>query len=248
MKWYLALFMAAAVITLNLLQANPLMLKDNLRLAEPGDYLVLSCGKTLTLMHIYGKTPQVMTIEEIAIPERKQQKTGNWKDWVAQYAPGNSSWVMYEIDLNTGQMGHYYSFTKQNWFQIPDSDNFISKLLNLKLTKIPDRMRKKVGSNRSSGPEMRPLWHPRMIVEGKPVEGVEFDAWKTDWPRDGSDLSNKTIEVYLPSANQGYPAYFPYWLQINGVAGKAKIRIIDSGKNLHSPMPSLSTLLQATGT
>ena len=46
---------------------------------------------------------------------------------------------------------------------------------------------------------MRPLWQPRMVIDGKPIQGVLFDAWKTDWPRDGSDLSNKTIEVYLPS-------------------------------------------------
>ena len=40
--------------------------------------------------------------------------------------------------------------------------------------------------------------------------------------------------------NQNYPSYFPYWLQVNGVAGKAKIRIIDSGSNLKSPKPPLS--------
>ncbi len=91
-----------------------------------------------------------------------------------------------------------------------------------------------------SGPDMRPVWQPRLIIEGKPDDGVAFDAWRADWPRDGSDLSNKTIEIYLPKDNQSYPSYFPYWLQINGTAGKAKIRIIDSGSNLQSPKPPLS--------
>jgi hypothetical protein len=192
-------------------------------------------------MHIYDKTPSMITIEEIVVPENRRPSLANWKEWVTQGAPGNTSWVMYEIDLMTGQMGRYYSFTKRNWFQIPDSDNFLSKLLNLKLTPIPDRMRKRVGS-KCSGPDMRPLWHPRMIVDGKVINGVEFGAWRTDWPKDGSDLSNKTIEIYLPSASSHYPAYFPYWLQINGVAGKAKIRIIDSGRDLKSPQPSLTAL------
>lgn len=231
MKWLFLLFIPF------FLQSEELILKNNLQRAQVGDYLVISCNKTLTLMHIQGKENQALTIEEIALPENKQPS--DWKKWVAENGPGNSSWVMYDIDLKTGQMIRYFSFTKNNWFQIPDADNFLSKLLNLKMTKIPDYLRKRVGPKPRSGPDLRPFWQPRLFVEGRPVHDVQFDAWKTDWPRDGSDLSNKTIEVYLPSDNQRYPSYFPYWLQINAVAGKAKIRIIDSGKGMKSPKPSL---------
>lgn len=242
MKWFSAFFFVAfcwIVGTSLSLQGEELVLKNNLQLAQPGDYLVISCNKTLTLMHIFRKENQVLTIEEIALPEGKQPAELNWKAWVAQNAPGNTSWVMYDIDLKTGEMIRYFSYTKNNWFKIPDTDNFLSKLLNLKMTKIPEKFRKRVGPKPFSGPDMRPLWQPRLIMNGKSIEGVHFDAWKTDWPRDGSDLSNKTIEVYLPSNNQKYPSYFPYWLQINAVAGKAKIRIIDSGESLKSPKAPL---------
>ncbi len=223
------------------LQAEELFLRNNLQRAQPGDYLVISANKTQTLMHIYDKQHQVLTIEEIAVPESKRNSNVTWKEWVRQGAPGNTSWVMYDIDLRNGHMVRYYSFTKKNWFEIPDNDNFLSKLLNLKFTKISDKARKRVGPKPRSGPELRPLWQPRMIVEGKTIKGVTFDAWRTIWPRDGGDLSGKTIEVYLPRDNQRYPAYFPYWLQINGVIGKAKIRMIDSGSQLQSPKPSLSS-------
>lgn len=221
------------------LNAEDIFLRDNLQRAQPGDFIVISANKTQTLMLIRNKNNQVLTIEEIAVPENKSPSKMSWKEWVNQNAPGNTSWVAYDINLNNGQMIRYYSFTKKNWFEIPDGDNFLSKLLNLRLTKIPDSARKKVGPPPISGPDWRPLWQPRMIVNGEPIKNVPFDAWRTRWPQDGSDLSNKTIEVFLPRDSQLYPSYFPYWLQINGAVGKAKIRIIDSGTQLQSPKPSI---------
>ncbi len=221
------------------LQAEDLILRNNLQQARPGDFLVISANKTHTLFHIYGKQNQRLTIEEIAIPESKHLPSIDWKEWILQGAPNNTSWVMYDIDLLNGQMTRYYSFTKKNWFEIPDADNFLSKLLNLKFSKIPESARKKVGPKPLSGPDLRPVWQPRLILEGKVISGVAFDAWQTKWPSDNSELAKKTIEIYLPQNQQLYPSYFPYWLQINGAIGKAKIRIINSGTQLKSPKPPL---------
>lgn len=222
------------------MRAQELILRDNLQRAQPGDYIVVSANKTQTLMHIHSRQNQILTIEEIAVPESKRSSNLSWKEWVNQGAPNNTSWVMFDIDLRTGQMMRYYSFTKRNWFEIPDTDNFLSKLLNLKFVKIPENARKRIGTKRRSEHELRPLWQPRMVVDGQTINNVMFDAWRTHWPRDGGDLSGKTIEVYLPRDSLRYPAYFPYWLQINGTIGKAKIRIIDSGNNLQSPKPHFS--------
>lgn len=224
------------------LQAQELILRNNLQEAVPGDFIVVSANKTQTLMLIRSLQNQTLTIEEIAVPENKRPSQLSWKEWVRQNAPGNTSWVMYDVDLRSGKMIRYFSFTKNNWYEIPDADNFLSKLLNLRLSKIPENGRKKVGPKPFSGPDWRPLWQPRMIVDGQPLKDVPFDAWRTKWPQDGSDLSGKTIEVYLPRESQRYPSYFPYWLQINGAIGKAKIRIIDSGAQLQSPKPLLSAL------
>lgn len=229
--------------TTSLVAIDTMFLRDNLLRAEPGDFLVISSNKTNTLMHIYDKNNGILTIEEIAIPEnlRKSSKL-NWKEWVQQNAPSNTSWVMYDIDSSNGQMTRYYSFSKQNWFEIPEADNFLTKLLNLKFSKISEKTRKRVGPKPISGPEWRPFWQPRMIVNGNTIPDVKFDAWRTKWPKDNSDLSGKTIDVYIPQDTQSFLSYFPYWLQINGTIGKAKIRIVDSGKNLKSPKPSLTTL------
>ncbi|MFI0435333.1 MAG: hypothetical protein ACH350_06365 [Parachlamydiaceae bacterium] len=242
MKWILFFLIGALNIAaiFSPLEANELILRHNLQHAQPGDYIVISAGKTQTLLLIYAKQPPLLTIEEVAVPESKTPSNGNWKEWIAQGAQGNTSWVRYDVDLQTGKMIRYYSFTKRNWFEIPDADNFLSKLLNLKFTQIPDNLRKRIGPKSKSGPELRPLWQPRMVVNGQTINGVIFDAWRTRWPSDGSELSGKMIEVYLPRDSQHYPAYFPYWLQINGAVGKAKIRIINSGSLLQSPKPPLS--------
>lgn len=237
------------LVTTSILQAQEFILRDNFERAQPGDYLVITFNKTQTLMHICEKKNFILTIEEISVPEGKRPSHLSWREWVMQEAPNNTSWTIYNLDLRTGQIIHYYSFTKKNWFEIPEADNFLSKLFNLKLFKIPDNARKRMGSGASSEREWRHFWQPRMIVDGKPVEGIIFDAWKTKWPKDGSELSGKTIEIYLPQKGQDYPSYFPYWLQINGVMGKAKIRVIDSGKGLKTPKPCLESVydLDETG-
>ena len=217
------------------LQADTMLLKDNFKKAKAGDYLVIGSNKIQTVMHIVGRQDQLLTIEEIAVPEGRKPGNLSWRDWVEQTAPGNTSWVVYELDLNTGAIRRYYSFTKQNWYEIPDSDNFISKLFNLHLTKSPETLRKKVGPKPSSGPDYRSYWQPHMIIDGKTIPGVQFDVWQTRWPKDQTDLSNKSIEIYLPKESDRYRAYFPYWLQINGMVGKAKVRVLDSGTHLKSP-------------
>lgn len=234
-KLRLSLFFYFCIILSPLHSADTLFLRDNLKQAVPGDYLVISFNKTDTLLHIFAKNNNLLTIEEIAIPESVRRKFPyGWKDWVLKGAPGNTSWTMYDIDVATGEMLHYYSFTKNGWFEIAESDNFLYKLLNLKLIKIPEKTRKRIGI-RPSGNDLRPLWQPPMIVDGQMIKGVPFDAWRTVWSKDGSELSGKTIEVYVPQDNQKYPAYFPYWLQVSGAIGKTKVRIIDSGTRFKSP-------------
>lgn len=87
--------------------------------------------------------------------------------------------------------------------------------------------------------DTRRYWAPKMVYEGEVVFDLKFEAWKTRWPRDCTEMSGKTITAYLPEEGQRkYPAYFPYWLEIQGMLGKAKVRIIDSGKGLRSPRPA----------
>lgn len=221
---------------LPLFGSDVIYLRDNLKRAQPGDYIVTAQSKTYTLLHIYDKSDSTLTIEEISIPtNRVDPNCFSWKGWVQQDAPGNTAWVMYTLNLDNASIKEYFSFTKNAWFEMPPADNFLSVLLNLKLNKIPRSQMKKVGPSLMHGPDMRRAWQPKIIANGQPVQGVVFAAWKTQWPQDGSELAGKNIEVYVPEENEQYPSYFPYWLQISGAIGKAKVRIIDSGAGLVSP-------------
>jgi hypothetical protein len=215
-------------------QEMELFLRDNLRKANPGDFVVTLQNKSCTLLHIQEKTERSLIVEEITIPENKlPSRRTSWSEWVERGAPRNSSWLIYEIDLDTAKFGRTYSFTKGSWCEFCGADAFLTTLLTLRFTKIPSDQRKRVGA--SAKDYEAPLWQPRMVFEGNVIEGVAFDAWQAEWPADGSLLAGRTIEAYTPEENQHYPSYFPNWIEVSGMMGKAKVRIIDSGKGLISP-------------
>lgn len=207
-------------------------LKENLAHAEKGDFVVVSQGKSYTLFLIADTADELLTIEEITIPEAlANQCVPTWKRWVQNGAPQNSSWIRYQIDLKKSVVKNYFSYTKNSRFSIPEADNFLATLMKLELKPIPDAARKKVGSRKSLQKE-RAVWQPAMVVDGEAIEGVVFDAYSTIWPKDGGPLSGKLIEIYLPHDSGQYPAYFPYWLQVKGMGGQATVRVVDSGKGL----------------
>jgi hypothetical protein len=215
-----------------------MVLRDNLAKAQPGDYIVTMQGKNYTVLLIQAKTYNSLTIQEITTTTSKL-KTGqfpSWKKWVEGGAPGSTSWVQYTIDLNNGLLQNFKSLQKTGWTDLPQRENFLTTLLNLKLKKIPIQNRKKFGMDIITGTDdPTRVWQPKMVVEGRQVDGVLFDAWKTEWPNDNTEMSGRTVEIYLPTEEGKYPSYFPYWLQISGTIGKAKVRIIDSGTQLKSP-------------
>lgn len=204
-------------------------LRDNLKKAQAGDYIVAAQGKTISLLRIGKNDGQNLTLEEISAPA--STAPSSWRDWVLRGAPGHTSWVIYQIDLNSGQMLSAYSCTRKTAFQIPQAENFLGTLLTLRLQPVGAKERKLIGPPPTDGPDFRRVWNPKMVVNGQEIKGVSFSAWKTKWPKDGSELSHRGIVIYLPE-DERYPSYFPHWLEISGFVGKAKVRIIDSGENL----------------
>lgn len=213
-----------------------LLLRNNLMRAQPGDYIVTSQNKNYTILIVRGKDNEYINIDEITVPSKRMSGSTSWRSWIEKGAPGNTCWVMYPIHVPSGSIQKAFSFTKKEWVSVPQSQNFLSTLLNLQFQRIPDDERKKIGPAMSAeNADKRPLWQPPLVVEGKKISGVAFDAWRTRWPKDGSEMAGRTIEVFLPRDNAQYPAYFPYWLQISGMVGKAKVRIVDSGSKLYPP-------------
>lgn len=214
------------------IDAYDLLLRDNIAKASKGDYIVLARAKNLTLWHIYDRTENTLRIEEVTVPgNRIDLRAHSWKEWILQDAPGNISWIIYTIHLENGDILNTFSYTKNSWQRIGPLDNILTTLLNLPFHLISERERKKIGMMRST----LTIWNPCMVVDGHVIDNVPFDAFKARWPKDGSDLSGKLVEIYLPQEGDKYPSYLPYWLEASGMIGKAKVRIIDAGKGMHSP-------------
>jgi len=226
-----SLILAILVIPLFLFSEAETYLRDNLKRAQPGDYIVTAQGKMFTILLIRDRTPSHLVIEEISIPT--SAAPGNWRYWIEHDAPSHTAWVMYTLDLDNTQIHDYYSFTKNSYYDLAPAENILSTLLNLRLTKVPPDQLKKVGPV-PIGQDLRRPWQPKMMVNGSVIKNVAFAAWRTQWPQDSSDLSGKEIEVYVPEENDKYPSYFPYWLQVSGMSGNAQVRIVDSGTNLRT--------------
>jgi hypothetical protein len=214
------------------------IIKENIRKAQAGDWIVTAFDNNYTLLLVTNHQPQQIFFEEITVPLKKLPGSfTSWKNWVTQGAPGHTSWVSYALDLDQGKMEGAYSYVRGSYITIQAGEAFLSNLFRLFFKKVPALERKRIGPRQCIGSEMDPrsIWNPRLIFEGKPQTNVLFDAWKTRWPQDGSELSGKTIEIYLPLEGSTRIDYFPYWLQVSGWIGKAKIRVIDSGTDLVSP-------------
>ncbi len=243
MKSILVCLLSFALLFSFLNAKEETFLKNNLKKAQAGGYIVTAQNKNYTILHIFERTPATLTIEEITVPaQRMQGRFTSWKTWIKNKAPDNTSWVLYKLDLPTGKMLEYYSLTKKTWFDLSKANNFLTTLINLKFEKVPYKERRRIGLPPILGEDQRPFWQPRMVVDGNEISNVSFDAWQTSWPKDGSDLSGKSIEIYLPVDNNKYPSYFPYWLQISGIIGNAKVRIVDSGTHMESPAPLLDSI------
>lgn len=216
-------------------------LKENLKRGQPGDFIVAAQNKSYTLLHLVDKKDHLLTVEEITVPsESIARNQFSWRDWVGKGAPSHTSWILYTISLETSEIQSCYSLSKNGWYAISCKDIFLPTLLNLRLNEIPKNERKLIGPPPDEGsPDRRQIWQPTMMVDGKTIKNVSFSAWRTRWPKDNGSLSGKPIEIYLPEESDKYPSYFPYWLQIKGIVGQAKLRIVDSGTRLNSSTPPL---------
>lgn len=225
--------------------ASDIQLKGKLAEAMPGSYLVIEQNKTFTFFHIYDRFDNAAIIEEVSIPTASfARKPMNWKLWFESGAPGHTSWIMSQVNLETGVFEETFSFTHRGWIDMSSSNPFLTTLLNLRFQEVSIGDRRRIGlppgHNKT---DHRPIWNPRLVVDGHVIAGTPFYAYKARWPSDRTELSRKTIEIYLPAEipnEMGWiPAYFPYWLEVDGKIGSAKARVVDSGFEARSPKPSI---------
>ena len=205
--------------------------KDRIGRAKVGDYVVTEAGKMITLLSIRSISSSTLLLEEISAPlQNLNKRPDSWPEWVKAKAPGHSSWSMVEIDLQTGQLIECYSFSRSGWLQLSQKESLLATLLNLPMQPIPEADLRKIGPPPMEGePDVRKVWNPPLIFEGKKVGAAHFDAYQTVWPADGSELSGQNVQIYF-DREKLLP--LPAWIQVETAHATAALRTIDAGSNL----------------
>jgi hypothetical protein len=220
-----------------------LYLNQEFHRAEVGDYMVTHQNRSCTVMLVRAADENRLLLEEITVPTKGASHAHvDWYSWIQQGAPGHSSWVVYSLSRETGQMEASYSYSKRGWLDVSQSGQFFGTLLGLSFYDIPMERRKKLGGNPGVRMSHRPIWQPPLVFEGSRQRGVPFAAYEALWPLDGTELAGRRVTIYLPAEEGGYPDYFPYWIEVNPGAIENKVRVVDSGKHLDSPQDLPSEL------
>lgn len=217
----------------------PQTLQQKFVQAQAGDYIVSLQDGNYSLLFIRAIALDTLLLEEVCIPEKQLDlKKTDWQQWLQNKAPGHTSWTLYEIDRQSGQLIECFSYSKNGWLYLDTSEQFLTQLLTLPLHPLSSDQRKKIGVPPASGEaDQRALWNPPLVIAGKKLEKPAFDVLKTVWPDDGSRLALCAIELYFSKQDPAFP--FPYWLEVQSPHYSFKMRTVDSGHGLVSPMSGL---------
>jgi hypothetical protein len=219
----------ATLLLLFTLPLSALTLIEQVAKSKEGDYLVTYQNRTYTLLLIRQVNGDSVTFEEISVPRRRGGGPGMpWSQWVARGAPSYTSWLTYTINTQDRKVGDTYSFARGGWVACNQNEAFLTTLLTLQFQPIPPEQRKRTGNGRA-------IWHPPLCFEGRSTRDIPFNAYTATWPRDGSMLAGKQIIIYLPAQEGAWPAHFPYWIEVSPLPVDQRIRVVDSGRSLHSP-------------
>jgi hypothetical protein len=208
-----------------------LYLKDQFEQAKQGQYFILAVRGNATLFHIHSKQGTWLYLEEISFPmQALDLKIIDWGTWLKQKAPCHTSWILSKINLETGQVEQSYSFVQKAHINRSQEFDFFTTLMNLKFQAVPFDKQRRVGIPPGPGePDLRGAWHPPLPKALK-NKSSQITVFKATWPKDGSDIAQKTLEIYFVEG-----VYFPIWIEIKGAPIKAKLFVLDCGTDLESP-------------
>lgn len=216
--------------------ASPLY--ERVEKSQNGDYIVLSINKMITVLSIRSVTPTSLILEEVSAPLGSLDPfPPSWKEWIRDFAPGHTSWSMAEIDLGKKEVIECYSFSNGSWIQPSSENSLFATLLKLPFTKVKDFERKKIGPPPLEGEkDVRKVWNPPLVVEGKKIEKAQFEVFETLWPEDASELAGEKVVLYFDQTLR-FP--LPFWIDIHTSHATFSFQVIDSGSHLPSHHRSL---------
>jgi hypothetical protein len=194
--------------------------RDFLMQGKEGDYVVGKSGKTTSLLHIHHIDEHSVFIEEIATASPPP----SWKEWVSHKAPGHTSWVILELDLETGKAKRCYSFSKGAYIQVEAS--LLATLMQQPLLPVSWEQQRRIGPSPLPGEmDVRKIWKPSLVFEGKKVDAPQFEVFTTE-------VDGNKITLYF---DQEKRVHLPYWVEAETPHMRFRFHSIESGCGLRSP-------------
>jgi len=223
-KWLILLMLPLQLFAFNL--------KDEIKKAQKGDFIVYSYKQSLVLLRVAGLAENELVIEEVSGPLHSIEQK-NWQEWLQNGAPLHTSWTISTIDIANGKVRSIFSIDEKKYLNSNPSLQFLPTLLQLSFHTIDPAERKMVGAAPLPGEiDTRHLWLPKIVFQGKQIHPF-IAAYKVFWPKDESELAGKALDLYF--AEKEALSYLPYWIEVASGVTKAKILALDSGKQLASP-------------
>ncbi len=220
------LLLSLFLLTLPLLQAESLHLKQLFNKLPESSYLIFKQEDQLTMLHIMERAPSHLFFEEISIPKSSFKKLNlSWEEFLEMGAPMHTSWLQYAWNTSSGKLDEVFDASSRHWLDHEEFNAFLPSILNLKLEKVPPQKRHRSGEN---------LWSPTIHYDGNSYKDLACSEWQANWPQDNSDLSGAYLRCYIPPQDTALP--FPYWLAIQAKGLYQIIHIQDSG--IFSALPS----------
>jgi hypothetical protein len=213
--------------------SSSVQLLDLFQKASEGDYVVFEQQKQLTLFRVAKKKGRSLTIEEITCA-LKDKPHSSWQAWLEAKAPNSTSWTLSSFQQD-GDLESIFSVTTEQWIEKEKTFAFLSTLFQLQLDPIKEALLKRIGPPPEAGElDRRKIWMPKIFVAGHEL-ATTCSVYQTRWPQDETELSGTLLHIYIPKSKEALD-YFPYLIEAIGKISRVKLRVIDSGRGLTSPV------------
>ncbi len=232
MRWYLVFFL---FIFSELKSLEPISyLGTQLQKAQEGDYIVTLQSGNYSLLYVQACENSQLLLQEINVPDlRINPKTINWQKWIQEDAPGHTSWLLFEIDLQEGRLLESYDTGRGEWMHLQGENHLLVKLLHLSMKPLQERERRRIGPPPPDGEtDHRAVWTPPQVFENTSGKSPTV-VWRADWPSDQSPLSGCRLDLYYDTKHSDFP--FPISIDIQSSHYKAHVRVVKAGKQLKAP-------------
>lgn len=196
-----------------------LELIEPLREAKAGDYFLFSHKKNAALVIVRHVSQKEILFDEIHAP--LDAKKINVKEWLAERAPGQTSWIEVRLDSSSGAVKTAFCHMRSG--RLPKEDQqFTTTLLTLPFKKTPLSERRRCGAPQRDNPLPRNLWEPPTPRGLQKKPALPFVS---HWPKDGSELAGGRVEVYMVKGSA-----LPAWIEVRRANLKEHIRLIETGR------------------